>query len=338
MYSAFVPQRSESVLEDRFGDCKDKCALLVSLLEACGIEAEVALSAPDYRGSTPYLPSIRFSHIVVIIPDPTGDLILDPTAEYSTFPRLPEELQGSWYLPIRRDPLAKAELSRIPSATAAVPTSIFLQLSVEDGLKTKVSGQAVMGGEFTYALRYSYATASPERRRDLVAGFIASVLPGFELSTYSAKGLSGGIEGLDPSLDFEGSLPSLLSVNHPSALSLPWSTDVPPSLLAFSRQSSASMKIDYPIFAAPIKETIVVALPKGWEVPSLPTDADFRFGLAYATFHYSRSGSTIVCARELYLPYMVVGADEREAFATFVGQALTKGREAIVVRPLVGSQ
>jgi Tfp pilus assembly protein PilF len=338
MYSAFVPQRAESVLEDRFGDCKDKCALLVGLLGASGIDAEVALSAPDYRGSTPYLPSIRFSHIVVIVPDPAGDLILDPTAAYSTFPRLPEDLQGTWYLPIHKDPSAKTELSRIPFVTAAAPTSIFLQVSLGDGSRPKVQGQAVMGGEFTYALRYSYAPASPERRRDLVASLLASVLPGFELSAYTAKGLEGGVENQDPSLDFEGLLPPVAADGADSALPLPWATSLPASLQSFALKGSDSLKVDYPAFAAPMKEIIVLKLPQGTDVARLPADADFRFGSAYATFHYSRTGSTIVCARELYLPYMVVAEADREAFAAFVAQAAAKGREAIVVRPLVGNK
>jgi hypothetical protein len=87
-----------------------------------------------------------------------------------------------------------------------------------------------------------------------------------------------------------------------------------------------------------MKEIIVLKLPQGTDVARLPADADFRFGSAYATFHYSRTGSTIVCARELYLPYMVVAEADREAFAAFVAQAAAKGREAIVVRPLVGNK
>lgn len=330
MYSAYIPQRAESVLEDRFGDCKDKCALLVSLLSACDIEAEVALSAPDYRGMNRYLPSMRFTHIIVMVADPAGDLILDPTDQYSTFPRLAESLQGSWYLPIDRSGTKEATLARIPFSSAMPPTSIFLEITVGNSLRPEVKGSAAMGSEYAGAMRYSYSPNAPERRQNLMRRLMASLLPGLELSSYEAKGIEGGVESQDPTLEFEGFLPPLAARGGLAVLTIPWATQLPLSLETLAADGKDVLSVDYAAFASPVTETIVAQLPEGWKAAMLPEDKEYRFGQAYARFHYSAAGSSIVCTRELYLPYLVVGAGERKSFLSFVQSVGTKGRELIL--------
>lgn len=329
MYSAYIPQRAESVLEDRFGDCKDKCALLVALLAACDIDSEVVLSAPDYRGVTPYLPSTRFTHVLVRVPDPTGDLFLDPTAEHSTFPYLAEYLHGSWYLPIPRDAAAKTELARIPFKADWAPTSVFLEVALGDDAQPSVEGSSTMSGEFAYLLRKSLSPASPDKRKELVFSLMSSLLPGFGLSTYEVKGLDGSVEGQDPNLDFSGRLPTMAKGEGPSTVPLPWITGLPAALLAYAGAGSGPLEVDYPTLYAPLKETIVLHLPEGWRSGALPKDAEFKFGSAYASFHYSSVGSSLICVREIRLPYLVVEPSDREAFATFLRSVAAKGRETI---------
>ena len=65
-YNSHVPQTADSVLEDRYGDCKDQCVLLITMLKAAGIDSYMALSAPGYRGDQVFLPSPRFSHVFVV--------------------------------------------------------------------------------------------------------------------------------------------------------------------------------------------------------------------------------------------------------------------------------
>jgi hypothetical protein len=63
----YRPQSPDSVLRQRFGDCKDKAYLLVSLLRDMGIEAQPALvSSSRRRGVRDLLPSpAAFDHAIV---------------------------------------------------------------------------------------------------------------------------------------------------------------------------------------------------------------------------------------------------------------------------------
>jgi len=79
----FVPRPPALVARRGWGDCKDKALLLVSLLAALDVEADVAL-ANSWRGRSldtalpgPWL----FDHAIVRVHDAAGEFWLDPTGE-----------------------------------------------------------------------------------------------------------------------------------------------------------------------------------------------------------------------------------------------------------------
>ena len=78
------PNLPEAVLTQRFGDCKDKSRLLVSLLQDMGIEATTALVNSD-RGKrlTDRLPTPAvFNHVIVVARVGDRRVWLDPTLTY----------------------------------------------------------------------------------------------------------------------------------------------------------------------------------------------------------------------------------------------------------------
>jgi transglutaminase-like putative cysteine protease len=89
-----TPQRPSEVIQRHYGDCKDKATLLVAMLRAVGINANLALlSAGPGRDVDPSLPGInRFDHAIVYVPAGgagEGALWIDATAEYFAVGTLP---------------------------------------------------------------------------------------------------------------------------------------------------------------------------------------------------------------------------------------------------------
>ena len=76
-----APSAPDTVLQRRFGDCKDKSLLTVTLLSALGIEARPALVHTTLRGHIADLPPTpgAFNHVVVRVRLQGRDLWLDPT-------------------------------------------------------------------------------------------------------------------------------------------------------------------------------------------------------------------------------------------------------------------
>src|SRR5207245_1560149 len=108
------PYPVSQVYARRFGDCKDKASLMVALLRAAGIPAELALVRTTRMGAVePSLPSIAiFNHAVVYLP--AQDMWLDGTAEYAGQHELPLDDQGAMALTVSAD--GRATLRTIPAS------------------------------------------------------------------------------------------------------------------------------------------------------------------------------------------------------------------------------
>ena len=94
-----TPQHPSEVIQRHYGDCKDKANLLVAMLRAAGIPANLALlSTGPGRDVDPLLPGInQFDHAIVYVPaaGPHDDpLWIDATAEYFAVGTLPYDDEG----------------------------------------------------------------------------------------------------------------------------------------------------------------------------------------------------------------------------------------------------
>ena len=118
--SSWIPQFPIETLKRKYGDCKDKANLLVALLRAAGIPANLALldSGPG-QDVNPELPGMgNFDHAIVYVPaaEKAPELWIDATANYSKVGDLPDMDYGRWALVIDEK---ITELKKIPELTAA---------------------------------------------------------------------------------------------------------------------------------------------------------------------------------------------------------------------------
>ena len=107
------PHYAGDIFRNKYGDCKDKTTLLISMLQAAGIPAH-SLSVDDRRGFIdPTAPSRFGDHMITAIELPVGDndprlaarvkaangktlLIFDPTDEVTPVGIIRGDLQGAW--------------------------------------------------------------------------------------------------------------------------------------------------------------------------------------------------------------------------------------------------
>lgn len=159
-----VPYTPSDVLRLGYGDCKDKSALLVTLLASAGVEARPALLWADRRPSDtdPAFPSLDwFNHAIVHIPE--LDLWIDPTSRFSPVGKLPGQSQGRWALPIS----ARGEdLVRTPHTGDFYRETRMLDISVpgEGSLveKTYAEGDSALG------LHHQFSTAARGRKQEML--------------------------------------------------------------------------------------------------------------------------------------------------------------------------
>ncbi len=111
--SAYRPHPVGEVYSKLYGDCKDKSALLVSMLAECGISAAPALlKADDHRDLDKGLPTLNaFNHCIVRAQVDHHPLWLDPTAETCAYGDIPPSDRGCRAMVVNN---GKAEFSTIP--------------------------------------------------------------------------------------------------------------------------------------------------------------------------------------------------------------------------------
>ena len=118
--STLVPQFPAETLKRKYGDCKDKAALLVTMLRSVGIPANLALlSSGPGQDVNAQLPGMGlFDHAIVYVPASGSDpeLWIDATAEYTQVGVLPRMDYGRLALIVDEK---TTSLTKIPELTAA---------------------------------------------------------------------------------------------------------------------------------------------------------------------------------------------------------------------------
>ena len=82
------PSSPDKVLEQRYGDCKDKTTLLIAMLRAMNISARPVLASTNFREETDSLmPSpLAFNHVIATVNVDGKDWWLDPTRDQQIGP------------------------------------------------------------------------------------------------------------------------------------------------------------------------------------------------------------------------------------------------------------
>ena len=119
----YQPHPAEEVLENEYGDCKDKHTLLAALLKAAGYAAWPALINAS-RKVDPDVPSPgQFNHVITVVPRDATLLWMDTTPGVSPFGLLLANLRDKDALVIRSD--KSASLGKAASLTRTPPQPPF---------------------------------------------------------------------------------------------------------------------------------------------------------------------------------------------------------------------
>lgn len=158
--ASFIPRTPAELLKRKFGDCKDQAALLVAMLRASGVPAQIALLASGMDLDTdPNFPGWGvFDHAIVYVPG-TPAMWADPTSVFSRFDELPLSDRNRWALVVgEAGALVKTPEAR-PEENRVIETREF-QLA-EKG-KAKVTDVTNLSGSIEVSYRHGYDGADPK--------------------------------------------------------------------------------------------------------------------------------------------------------------------------------
>ncbi len=173
------PRRASQTMARGWGDCKDKAAVIVTMLREIGIPATMVLVRTQMRGGMESdLASLApFDHAIAYVP--SLDLYLDGTAEHTGSTELPAMDRNAFALQINE---GKAKLVRLPQPGADA-SSLKRQVEVTlaaDGSAQLTSETTVAGA---YAPEWRMRYLSEGTRRDRLTRDLASDFGPIELAT-----------------------------------------------------------------------------------------------------------------------------------------------------------
>jgi tetratricopeptide (TPR) repeat protein len=159
----YKPYKSTQVFQRRFGDCKDKATLIMTLLRSVGVETELVLLRTRHGGRIDEAPASLavFDHAIAYVP--ALDLYLDGTAEFSGLAELPAEDQDTMALRVSAHGAKLVRTSMLaPESNLALRT---WQVDLREDGSAKIAEELTIAGQAAHEWRSHYQTVGERRER-----------------------------------------------------------------------------------------------------------------------------------------------------------------------------
>jgi hypothetical protein len=272
---ARVPHRTSQIIRNQYGDCKDHSLLLQQLLEASGIQAELALVKTQGKVRKE-LPSLdQFDHMVVFLPTFRNGFFLDCTDKGSDLAQAtPLGLAGKEALILDADHPHFVTMPEYPEGSSTIQS--HRELRIANGADLVVHEVVSLKGYNASTLRSYFKQLQPAARRNFID---------LQLNRRSGEANSFKLQNLDDTqaplvLDLDYTLKKQFHLTGNQLVGI--LPDVWEQLYASADpvdKRTTPFELSFPVN---VDSTITVAIPAGYREPAL---GDFRQNLqsAFAT-------------------------------------------------------
>ena len=318
--NTITPHDIRETLHNRYGDCKDKSALLLELLERLGLKPIPVLVATDRKDLRNLgAPSLRyFDHVIVCNDTEDYNFCIDATDTDTDWRYLSSWIQGSASLPLKSD----TGPARLPlnKYRWQMKTRTNIAFDSKGGQQEKNTRMYV--GEYAGAMRGLLTAKSPEDQQqwaqeqyqDIIS---SEVEPDFTFS---------GIDQITPELLIKSEVYYEPFVDPQSDLAYS-------EYDAWLQDEIRSLKIDnthygYQFPGIRVESNFEFDLARNWKLgfPGQMLDLKHEYG-SLSRQLVADAGVDLMVTSTLEVPSRYISADEIEAFNDFLD---TLRREAIM--------
>lgn len=329
------------IFRNRYGDCKDKTTLLISMLQVAGIHA-VYVPVDSHRGAVdPKSPSMYGDHMIAAIEIPTGVedkrlhaivkakngtryLIFDPTDERTPVGNLRSDLQGSYGLLCAGDASQVIALPVLQPEVSGTEMHGTFSLAADGTLSGAVESShfGPEGADLRLFLKYT----DDKERHDAFETMVAHDLPGMTLNTFEFV----QPPAFDKPLEFHYKVtaPQYAHAAGPMLLIRP--RVVGSHTLAFdSKPRTVPIDLDA---TGHWHDSFDIALPPGYVVDETPDPVDLD--MDFASYHstVTAKGSTLHYERTYDVKKVELPADRMTDFRKLESTILADERGTAVLK------
>ncbi|KPL10571.1 hypothetical protein AMJ71_02695 [candidate division TA06 bacterium SM1_40] len=259
------PHPAPSVLQQRYGDCKDMAVLLIAMLRATGIEGSLVLvRTTDIGRFDETLPSLQFNHAIVLASLPSGEVWLDPTCTACPYGELPYVDLGAGALVVQGE---RGAVRQIGGAVCrANQTRTELEALLDPSGRLVCEGTVRMSGQPAIEARFDLGRLSPGERYRWLERYLAYRCPGVIVEEAEIGSLESSAEPL--TLSFRFSIPSYAQKSEGSVFFLPDVLSQPVVTYPVATEERRyPVRLRYP---ETLSDRVVLKLPPGFEIETSP--------------------------------------------------------------------
>lgn len=311
----YRPYRTDEVFSRRFGDCKDKATLLVTLLSLAGVDAQVVLTRTRKQGRLDgALPTLAlFDHAIVWLPSRLQ--LVDPTAIHHGLGELPREDQGAQILVLRdqADTTPDLELSAIDPASRngiVGRYAVTLDRLGRGGLSAQVSMLGIN------APLYRSMLLEPATRSKRMEEVLNRRYPGLSLSSLEVSDPADHHRPVD--LVFTAEIPRLASrADGGQGLQIPRPAGVDGQLERLAPDAVRHLPL---LLGPPMRWHLRFryVFPEGYRATRLPEGGEGQSRFGHYRVVWSADGHAIDVETELELTVDQVSAADYPALRSFL--------------------
>ena len=307
----YKPHKAKKVLKFKYGDCKDKATLMVTMLKVASIESYPALINAGNK-IVPGLPSPgQFNHVIVYIPKGKSYLFLDPTSEIFSFPTLPPSDENKFTLIISEKNPSLIKTPIIPARENLRKRIINASIDKDGNLYADV--RIKPSGIFEAGLREGFRYLSDVERKMYLERELNKFLPGTELLSFKLKGLERLSSPFEEDYSFKterfGIKVGEKLIFSPALIDKLTNTGV-----------VSLKKRNYPLrfgYLKTTEEDIKYKIPESYEVETLPEEKEIREDFGYYFSKIKEENHFLVYKRILTISSYEIEQGKYEKFKKF---------------------
>jgi len=313
----YRPHAAGDIFRNRYGDCKDKAALVSAMLSAVGVHAAVVVVDTEHRVN-PDAPSIVSDHVITAIEVPKGYssqrlhsvvttqsgrryLIFDPTWDKTPFGQLEHELQGSYGILIEGADSQIIQLPVLDPAFNTIRRTASFRLDSDGVLKGTVTEKRF--GDVSEYRREIYAKGDAKQQVDFLDHALERDFTAFTVTNVKAE----NVDSLNQDFTLSYSLSAdryakamgpLLMVRPRVLGDLGIDTDHKPRTVPIDLGETMQAVDEYSI-----------ELPDGYSIDEIPDPVKLDLGFAAYQSDIAVEGNTLHYKRTYTIRQIMLSAD-----------------------------
>ncbi len=319
-----VPHTAETILDNRYGDCKDHVTLLEALLTSAGIESTPGLINLGDAYQLPTVPSLGvLNHVITYIP--SLDLYLDSTAPNVEFGYLPVADWGKPVLLTKTGKLAHTSPSQLIRGDHQLRIKV-----APDGAATFAFNERNQGAQAELS-RVTVRNLKPSDRDQVVRRWLQQL----RLEGVGALDPGNVVDTEGPyQLSASGKIDNLVLFPGPAAL--PAVTTVAGGISTTVANLSKEAKRTQPFacVSVELEETSEFDLPGNTSIVSLPRGISVTSKFFDFQSEYRQDGSKVSVTRvyRSHFPSIICQPEDFNDMKPTLGQIMNDLRSQIIVR------